>query len=336
VGLVRPFDQILWSIAQVVRETEFGEVLRRARLAPNSPTGLVGLKGWTVPEDLHGWELSYDPAIHRTLAAGTALGMLNRTIAPGAADWIQWVGQAHEAVQRIAANCWSGVPPDVRASFLDYDDLLPPATWHYLADLRKSKRGQNALKFAGLDAPRVQAALGRLFAEVRRSESAVSARDAAARLQRLKLVPVLTTVRRRLETEIHTIYKGETGEEGMSRTRRTVDAAYADNPDVAALVEILRRHNRYVTRVMWVLLGAAEEWQPVVVSQTSGPINDATVNGERRLNLTVTAMPFMPFVRLTNPVWLELQSPLDGLYVVEGYTTLLGPYEADLRLGTVG
>jgi hypothetical protein len=187
------------------------------------------------------------------------------------------------------------------------------------------------LSFAGLEAPRVQAALGRLFAEVRVSKAAVDAHKAATSLGRGKLRGAMAAVRARLLPELRTIYRGETGGQGMERTRQAVATAYDNHPELATVVSALRSHNRYVTRIIWTLLGAAEEIQPTVVKSIAGPITDRTVDGERHVALTANDT-LLALVRPTHPVWLELGSPLDGLYVVEGITALLGPHEADLEL----
>ena len=274
MGLVTRFDQVLWSVSQVVRATEFGEILRRARRSSESSGGLAELVGWGIPDALQMWELSFDPAVQRTLAAVMTMHMLNRPVPAESRDWVEWITHAHEAVQRMAANCWSGVSPNIRKAFLDTDDLLPPAMRGEIAELRRTIRGQSALTFAGLDAPQVQRALGRLFAEVRESRSAGEARDAASTIQRLKLVTVLADVRAKVEPHIRTINAGETGGQGMARTRQTVMAAYDANPQLATLVSTLRSHNRFVTRILWTLLGAAEQVEPTVINDTVGPTEE--------------------------------------------------------------
>lgn len=327
VGVVTGFERVVWATALAVRETEFGEILRRARLAPNSTRSLRNITGWTVPEQLLGWELSYDPALHRTIAAVFAVDMLKLSIPTEAGPWVLWVTRALEAMQRIAAKCWGAVPADVRRVFLDFDDLLAPATQSYIANLRLDQPDRPALRLAGLDSGPVQTALGDLFSEVEASATAVRVREVAKALRRQpSLMHGLTEVRARLETGIRSVFAGETGGQGFERAQRTIATAYDDRPDLYEAVSALRTHNRQVTRIAWSLLGAAEQMEQATVTESVGAIGERVVAGERHLDLTVKGQLFA-LIRPTNPVWLQLGTPLDGLYIVERHTLAFGGAE---------
>jgi hypothetical protein len=330
VGVVTRFERTVWATGLILRETEFGDILRGARRGPNA---LQELKGWGIPDQLHGWELSYDPALQRTLAAMVAMGMLNRPIPPEAGPWVQWVSGALAAMQRIAAKCWGPIPADVRRVFLDVDDLLPPATKAYIAKLRLDQPDRRSLRLGGLDSGPVRTALGSLFSGVQDGTTAAQARRAATTLRgRAGLMNAATEVRERLQNDIATAFAGEQGSQAFERAQRTVASAYDVKPDLMGVVSALRAHNRHVTRIMWCLLGVAEQFQPAVVRETVGTITEHVVDGERRLDLTVRDQNFA-MIRLTHPVWLELGTPLDGLYNVERYTLAVGgTEEVDLAL----
>lgn len=324
MGVVTELEQAVWATGLVLRETEFGEMLRRARLGTHS---LQELHGWSVPEQLHGWELSYDPALHRTFAAIVAMDMRKLTIPSDAGPWVQWVAGALAAMQRIAAKCWGPIPADVRRVFLDFDDLLPPATKDYLAKLRMDQPDRHALSFAGLDSRPVRAALAALFSEVQAGMSAGQARQAATTVRgRSGTFNALLEVRERLQNEIATAFAGEQGSQAFERAQRTVASAYDNRPALIGVVAALRAHNRHVTRILWCLLGVAEQIQPAVVQETVGAIVEHVVDGERRLDLTVRDQNFA-LIRPTHPVWLELGTPLDGLYIVERHTLAMGGSE---------
>jgi hypothetical protein len=330
VGVVTGLDQAVWATGLVVRETEFGEILRRARRSPHS---LQEMKGWSVPDQLHSWELSYDPALQRTVAAMFAMRVLNHTIPTEAEPWVQWVVGALAAMQRIAAKCWGPVPADVRRVFLDFDDLLPLATKDYIVKLRMDQPDRPTLRFGGLDSGPVRTALGSLFSEVQAGTSAGEARRAATTLRgRASMMNAVTEVRERLQNEIATPFAGEQGSHALERVQRTVASAYDDKPDLLGVVSALRAHNRLVTRILWCLAGVAEQFQPAVVQETVGAIGEHVVDGERRLDLTVRDQNFA-LIRPTHPVWLELGTPLDGLYIVERHTLAMGATaENDLGL----
>jgi hypothetical protein len=172
-----------------------------------------------------------------------------------------------------------------------------------------------------------------MIGEVRESATARQARATSdVFLGRPDLMRAMTEVRARLGTDIRTVRQGETIATGLNRTRHTVAAAYNDNPALVELVASLRDHNRTVTRVMWALLGAAEQRAPAVVTETVGAISVNRVAEERHLDLTLRDEGAALF-RPTHPVWLQLGSPLDGLYFVDRHTVAFaGGEENDLGL----
>jgi hypothetical protein len=91
-------------------------------------------------------------------------------------------------------------------------------------------------------------------------------------------------------------------------------------------VSALRAFNQYVTRIIWTLLGAAEQIQPATITYSVGAIVERVVAGERHLDMTVTS-DSTALLRPTHPVWLQLGTPLDGLYLVERHTLAFGGRE---------
>jgi hypothetical protein len=65
----------LWDTALILRETEFAEILRRSRMSPDHSTALSEITGWNHSAELQSWELSYDPAIQRTMSAVIGLNV---------------------------------------------------------------------------------------------------------------------------------------------------------------------------------------------------------------------------------------------------------------------
>ena len=309
-----------WDAALLVRETEFGETLRRARAG-------------TDINELRGLELSFDPALQRTVAAVISMRGIGHPIPDQSRLWVEWAMKGVQAVQRIAAKCWAVVPREVRKGFVDFDDALPPAMAGEFSDLRKDEPGRLALRFAGLDAQDVRESLSALYAEIKRTETAGRARDAGVTLSDdSRLMSKLLGIRNRVEAEARKIYAGETGIEAFGRSRRVISEAYDDAEDLTDIVRSLRVYNRLITQVIWTLLGLAEQVVPARLSEHKGAIIDGVVDSERHISLTVTEA-FAAFLRPTHPVWIEFGSPLDGLYFVERHTMAWsGSEEDDLGL----
>ena len=321
---MEPVAAAVTVAARAIRETPFSELLQRAR---GSSGGLEELRGWGVPDALLRWELSFDPALQRTFAAAFAIHLVREEIPPAAREWVLWVTDAMRAVQRIAAKCWAGVPGEIWKAFLDYDDMLPPAMLGDIADLRQDERGRRSLHFEGLDRPDVAEALRGVYNAVRGSETAGAAREAARRVEvDPKLQRVLVEARARLGDEIRSARAGETVSQSFDRARRTVESAY-EGTGAEAVVRLLRGHNSLVKRVLWVLLGAAEQFELAEFHQTAGPVTERAVDGSRHVFVSVTADEAAALVRPTHPIWLQSGSPFDGLYIVRGHTLSFGGSE---------
>jgi len=331
VGLVSNLARTVWSAALIIRETEFAEILRRAQLAPGSASSLHQGTGWTVPDRLHAWELSFDPALQRTCAAVISMDMLKEPIPPEARDWVTWVTTAMHACQRIAATCWTGIPADIRQLFLDFDEILPPGARGEISDLRRDQPDRPAMRLAGLDSPPVRAALRELYSAVQASPSSAEARQAARVLRsRADLMRTMLEVRTRLESGVRTVRAGEKPSDDFERARVTIARAYDDFPELSGPVAAFRRHNQCVTRILCTLLGAAEQLQLAALVEMPDAITERFFDDERRLDMTIRGWQ-MALIRPTHPIWLELGSPLDGLYLVKSHVlAFAGSEENDL------
>ena len=260
--------------------------------------------------------------------------MLQEQIPAEARPWVEWVLEASQAMQRVAAKCWSGVPRDIRRALLDFGDLLPPAMHSYFADLRQDEPGRPALRFDGLDSAPVRASLSALYEEVRGTMIALKARDAVTDLVRRRpdLTSELVSTRDRVLPGARQIRAGEKGEEAFARARSSVLGAYSATPEVDDVVRPLRAYNKLVHRIIGVLLGLAELPEPVRITDALGAVADHLVDGGRHLDLTVRHEG-APLLRPTHPVWIDFKSPLDGLYVVQRHTlAFAGGEEDDLGL----
>lgn len=323
--MVTALGEAVWAAGLAIRDTEFGSMLRNARSSQRRPDGSVTA---LVPEPLMGWETSFDPALQRTMAAVVSMDMIGTPVPREAGTWVLWVASAMEAMQCVVAKCWTGVPVDIRRAFLDLDDVRAPGTESYIANLRLGD-ASSSLGFAGLDSRPVRRALARVYALVEKTPSAASARGAARILQRRQdLMRVLIIMRERIGFGLLLNRPGDTISKALERTRAEIAGAYGSNSELAGLVNAFRAHNRLVTRIVWMLLGVAEQFEPAVVTETVGAISDRVVDGERHIDLTVRSQHFA-LLRPTHPVLIQMSIPVDGLYFLSRHTVTLGAIEED-------
>ena len=330
--MVANLDSSLWFAGLEMRSIEFGQVLRWSRSSSTSNPVAEQL-GLEMPPGFQGWELSFDPAVQRTLAALQSLQVMNEPVPPAAQAWANWVGEALRAVQRIAARCWYGVSSDIRRAFLDQDDAPPLATNSYVFGLRHDQPGLGAGRFAELNQDNVKAALGAAYSEIRESQTAIDARTAASQIESrpTSLVEMLQ-IRQLVMQNVQRTVPEETVEQGSIRIRSELRDAYTLKPELEEAVGVLRNHNSFVHKCIWALLGLAESIEPISITSTIGALSEQSFGGERRVKLTVKH-PAAAFLRSTHPVWIDLGSPVDGLYWVEQHTfAWAGGEEDDLTL----
>jgi hypothetical protein len=265
-------------------------------------------------------ELSFDPAIHRTFAAVTFMGLLQQEVPAEAKSWIEWNQGALKAAQRIASKCWTGVASDFRTAFLDLDDLPPVASHSYISGLRQNQPGLAASRFAGLNMDAVRDALTRMYGEIKSTETAVIARSAASLLERKPAYFAdLMSVRGRTQKRLQDHPTDATIAEVHDYMREVVEQAYSTFPHLEDIVASFRNHNKFVQQILWAILGTAEATVDVSIHATMGAIIEEVVDGERQISFTVEQGE-AALLRPTRPVWVELGTPLDGLYWVKHHT----------------
>ncbi len=111
-----------------------------------------------------------------------------------------------------------------------------------------------------------------------------------------------------------------------------VEGVYESTPDLQQATLALRSYNALVHSALCVLLGGAEQVEPLRINEVVGGLADQMMDGRRLVHLTLSH-PVARFLRPTHPVWVELGTPLDGLYMVVSHTLAFeGGSESDLGL----
>lgn len=325
--MVTVLERAIWEAAEPIRGTRFGRILRNARVSERDPS----LPG---PDDeTQLWELSFDPAIQRTLAAVTGIEIERQSPPDTDSEWLKWNLEAKKAVTRLAAKCWAGIHPDRRVVFIDEDNFQPIWGQMYLHELRSDTTGRH-LNFEGLSDPDVRAALRAVYQAARGTPSYENVRRADRQLaqSRDKLL-LWAQLALKGHKELETALQDLTIADGRQRGLEIVRTTYAGTP-VEEIAIAFQRYNRLVQHIVWSILGLAEiAPRPFVVTDTVGTLwSTRSTDGSPSLRVTSTATAVFS-LRLTYPVWLATGTPLDGLYLVVAYTMRLFPGAAeDLRL----
>lgn len=315
--MVTDLERAVWAAAEPIRATRFSRILRSARVVTRDPS----LPG---PDDeTQGWELSFDPAIQRTLGATIALGVALRSPPDMNSEWFKWNLEAKKALGRLAAKCWAGIDPQRRVVFIDEDNFQPIWGQTYLYDLRSDTPGRH-LNFEGLGEPDVCAALTVVYKAARATpayENVLRAdRQLACSRDKQTLWALLAQKGHQgLEAALHGLTIGD----GSQRGREIVRTIYADTP-VEGIAEAFQRYNRLVQHIIWSILGIAEITPaPLVLSNVVGTLRcTRATDGSPFIRLTSRAVEFA-VLRLTYPVWLDTGTPLDGLHLLIGHTMSL-------------
>lgn len=326
--MVTELESAVWACADALRGTRFSRILRNARIA-HRDTSLPG------PDDdeMQGWELSFDPAIQRTMGAVTALAMMHKK--PPATDsaWLNWNLDAKKAMARVAAKCWAGIDSQRRAVFVDEDNFQPIWGHANLYDLRSDTPGRH-LDFEELGSSDVRAALKVIYEATRATPAYEDALRADRELAQSR-DKVITWARLAQEghAELREALDGLVIQDGRRRGEEIVRSLYADTP-VEGIAAAFRRYNKLVQQVVWSILGLAEASpDPLVLRDPIGTLRCThDDDGSPFIRVTSTSASEV-FLRLTYPIWLDTGTPLDGLHLLIGITMTLGPASAcDLSL----
>jgi hypothetical protein len=324
--VVTELERAIWAAAEPIRATRFGKILRNAWVSERDPS----LPG--PDEDTHGWELSFDPAIQRTLGGTMAIAMACHSPPDTESEWFKWNLAAKRAVTRIAAKCWAGIDSQRRLIFVDEDNLQPILGRRNIYDLRSETVGRH-LDFEGLSEPEVRNALTTVYMAARATPAYEDALRADNDLQRS---PRKLALWAQLAEKGHRGLQATTGltiQEARQRGLESVIATYADTP-VEDIASAFRRYNRLVQQIIWSVLGLAEIIpEPFVLTDPVGTLRCTPATDASPFIRVTSIKATSVFLRPTHPIWLETRTPLDGLYLLVGYSMNLAPGAAsDLSL----
>jgi hypothetical protein len=318
--MVTELEVALWNLGPSIRRSRFSATLQNARFERDESS---------LPhpgsEQLM-WATSFYPAIQRAFAAREAERM-ERGRHTDPPTWEVWNRAALRAMARVAAKCWSGIDHDQRVIFVD-EDLAPPIFGlGRITGLRDDVTGPS-LRFDGLDAPDVADSLRKIYAGARRTPAYLNALAASKRLSQSRELLVEFALRsKRARDELSERTPGTTLGDAKERFAQIVRTAYA-NSSVEEVAAAFRTYNELVHRIIWAILGLAEAFpEPTTVRQSIGSVRcERRAGGEPIVRLT--SFDELPLFTPSEPVWIGMGLPIDGLYNLTGYTMSLASLAA--------
>jgi len=314
VGLVTAVESATVALGEELRKAEFGRYLRE-----NHPSR----RGVDVPfQSLATYELSGGSAIRRALAVVSLAQRAGEQLEWTQADEddVQWITGAWQAMKRIAGKCWAPIGAETRRLVIDEDDLLPDET-EYLHGTRESGRGP-WLRFAGLDAPSVDALITELVDACRNTPAYAAAAEQARCVDENRALKSQASTKRQLILRGLSFRGQEMIGEAKRRRRSVVQSAYdSAGEELQAFADAIRAYNELVNHVIWAILGLAESSETATLDRGIDLIRArrrprslwadfAMLDPPDRL---VISHPPAPFI-------LALETPVDGLYISVGNT----------------
>lgn len=308
-----PLEQAALVLGEELRRAQFGQRLQE--LHPSRRADQASFLS------LASYEVNSGPAIRRTLQtlhltklAGEPLEMSDDD-----REYIAWVIQAWRAMQRIAGKCWVPMRSELRTMIVDEDDLGPNAS-HYIPATRVHETGP-ALKFAGLDSTPVQGAIDALVAACRSTPCYRTSVDALSRVEED------SDLRKRIDARSKRILgqiqppERMTIHDAENRARLIVRQGYEDaEADVGAVAHAVRAHNELINYLLFAILGLAETPQTFVVGTESGPVRARRNHRLLWVHFATFDQQSMFMGNPPAPFVLAGETPLDGLYMLEGTT----------------
>lgn len=321
-------ETAIWDAGERLRSLELGQMLQAARMSVeqntpmSDPTALARRR-----DDLFaGYELSFDPAVQRSLAAAQLLRITEPRLDLSHLDgWLAWADAGCRALRRIAAKCWNGIPQGPRMALFDEDDLPLISDPIYINGSRRDEPG-TWLRFAGFDDVSVRVSLREAWETVRRTEAFTAAKASAQWLESngpefQRFAAAGQQARSGLEWQ-----RGELLAEYSGRVREIAQNTYRELPAMTkSAASDLRHFNALVQQVLWTLVGLAEAVPiPAVVTEVAAPLRIGERAGLPQVRLA-TNLEAAPLLRLSNPVWLRLGTPVDGLTITSRISFSLAP-----------
>lgn len=318
-----PLEEAIVKAADLMGGTAFAESVREFNPTRSIPPG-------TSPDRFIELSRSLGPPVLRLLSAAELIGIARAPAEFGEApsETVAWALRAATALRRLTCKLWAPMPEPERSVFYDEDDLPMFVGAGFVPQGRRNPAGP--VLFDGLESAAVLAAFSDLVREVRTTAAYAAASEAVERLEReprhhQDVVRFVEQQRKQAPQTANRMISEVKGD-----LRSFAENFYLEAPErVAEAATAVLKHNRLVNRIVWVLLGIIESpfGLPIIATGVSS-IHAVRRDNSLALHFTTEENPALFMLHVPGPLALALDTPLDGLYVCEGYTMRFAGREA--------
>lgn len=293
--------------------SQFGAALRE-----RSPQARHNLKG-PFGDPLLKYEINGGAPIARTLRTLQMMQMGREPIDPSSIqEYLEWIGKAMQAVQRLAQICWAPIPKRERQLIYDEDDLGPAGS-PYLPASRYDEIGP-ALNFEGLAGSAALEAWRNMVHALRRTPCYRAARAAGEALQEPELRAEAVACREATSVACRAILDGPPMRlgEALDRQRARIRDAYLQaSPQLQQAAAAIRGHSELVNHLLWAVLCAAEHSE-AVADLSEDNLGAMRLTGQRPQNISIVMQERLWIGHPPSPFVIDNHTPSSGVYIVHG------------------
>lgn len=315
--MISPLEQATLDACAAFHGSQFGAALReRSPQARDDPDG-------PFADPLLMYEINGGAPIARTLHTLHMLEMSRETIdCSGIQEYVEWIGKAMQAVQRLAQMCWAPIPKLERQLIYDEDDLGPAGS-PYLPASRYDEMGPS-LDFEGLAGSPAREAWRNLALAVRETPCYLAAKEAGEALQEPELRAEAVACREATSVACLAILNGPPIRlgEALDRQRARIRNAYLQaSSQLQQAAAGIRAHSELVNHLLWAVLCAAERSEAhgeVTADLSEDDLGAVRLTGQRPRHITLVMQERLWIGHPPSPFVIDNDTPCSGVYIVRG------------------
>jgi hypothetical protein len=311
--VISGLEQVTLAACSAFADSQFGAALRqRSPQTRHRENDLFG-------DPLITFEINGGAPIARTLKTLQMLEMSHEPIEREAIqEYVAWIGQAMQAVQRLAQMCWAPIPKRERQLIYDEDDLGPAGS-PYLPASRHDETGPS-LAFEGLSGSEALAAWRAVVAELRQTPCYEGAKAAGVALGEPRLHAEAVACHEATQDACLALLDGPpmTLGEALDGQRQIIRNAYVDaSEDLQRAAAAIRGHSDLINHLLWAVLCAAERTE-VVADLSQDDLGPMRITGHRPQQISLAMQERLWIGHSPSPFVIDNQTPCSGLYIVKG------------------
>ena len=316
--MISPLEQAALEACGAFHSSQFGAALReRSPQARHDPEGPFG-------DPLVMYEINGGAPIARTLRTLRMMQMAGEPIDPknSIQEYLEWIGKAMHAVQRLVQMCWAPIPKHERQLIYDEDDLGPAGS-PYLPASRYDETGPS-LDFEELAGSAAREAWRNLVQALRQTPCYLVVKAAGEALQEPGLRAEAVACRESTSADRLAILDGRPIQlgEALDRQRALIRDAYRQaSRQLQQAAAAIRAHGELVNHLLWAVLCAAERSEArgeAVADLSEDDLGAMRLTGQRPQNISLVTQERLWIGHPPSPFVIDNHTPCSGLYIVRG------------------